>query len=211
MRFAPWHRCSTLLFCHSKLARSHGTDGCVCCRRFHPVARPCGRWWTSFGSTAPIAGSTSGVTPDSALYNPLEAEKPGCQANLLARFGPAHPCRSYCACSAEMLGCEAVLRHISKCFGNAKMYLEPAPSTSFAWLGPGKQVRPDARLLPCSATLTLSLCSATQDYHYAAHETSYVMLKSLRAAPESATAAAAAAAGRAREGARPAVPRTAHS
>lgn len=41
-----------------------------------------------------------------------------------------------------MLGCEAVLRYISKSFGDAKMYLEPAPSTSFAWLWPGKQVHP---------------------------------------------------------------------
>lgn len=46
-----------------------------------------------------------------------------------------------CNCSAETLGCEAVLRHISNSFGGAKVYLQPGTSTSFAWLGPGKQVR----------------------------------------------------------------------
>jgi hypothetical protein len=69
-----------------------------------------------------------------------------------------------------MLGCEAVLRHISKSFGDAKMYLEPAPSTSFAWLGPGKQVHYDAKL--------------PQSDEETAHETSYAVPRQLRTAAE---------------------------
>jgi hypothetical protein len=92
------------------------------------------------------------------LHNPSEPH------NLTLRqiclHASAYPCGPYSDCSAEMLGCEAVLRHISNCFGDAKMYLEPTPSTSFAWLGPGKQVRHGARL---PVPLTLSLCSATQN------------------------------------------------
>jgi hypothetical protein len=60
MRSAPRHYHSTLQSLNSKLVSSHGSDGCFCDRRSHRAARPCGRWWTSFGSTAPIVGSTSG-------------------------------------------------------------------------------------------------------------------------------------------------------
>lgn len=72
------------------------------------------------------------------LFNPSEPRK--LTIRQICLHTSAHLYGPYSDCSAEMLGCEAVLRHISKCFGDAKMYLEPTPSTSFAWLGPGKRV-----------------------------------------------------------------------
>ena len=72
----------------------------------------------------------------------LEVDHPGRQLLPLPR-GVTHTLvldNRPADCSAEMLGCEAVLRHISERFG-AKMHLEPATSSSFACMGPGKQVR----------------------------------------------------------------------